>query len=237
MSSLSAAVAASVHGAQAETPRAPPRVLIVDDVADHSAALSSRFAKHGFEIVEADCGAEALRLVQEQTFDVVLLDVMMPDMNGTEVLRRIREKFSASLLPIIMLTPENQAEDVVEAMKIGANDYVTKPVDFSIALARVNNQLARRRAELELPNVSGSLAYPMARPDERELPRQASDHRRHRGQSRDAFAPICKARIRDRRSRLRRAGAEARSGADIRRRASRRDDAGHGRYGRSAPAS
>ncbi len=170
MSSLSAAVAASVHGAQAETPRAPPRVLIVDDVADHSAALSSRFAKHGFEIVEADCGAEALRLVQEQTFDVVLLDVMMPDMNGTEVLRRIRETFSASLLPIIMLTPENQAEDVVEAMKIGANDYVTKPVDFSIALARVNNQLARRREELELPNVSGSLAYPMARPDERELP-------------------------------------------------------------------
>jgi diguanylate cyclase (GGDEF)-like protein len=165
MSSLSAAVAASAHDAQAETPRALPRVLIVDDVADHRAALSSRFVQRAFEIVEADCGAEALRLVQDQTFDVVLLDVMMPDMNGTEVLRRIRARFSASLLPVIMLTPESQAEDVAEAMKVGANDYLTKPVDFSIALARVNNQLARRRAEMELRNVNA-----MAKPDEREHP-------------------------------------------------------------------
>ena len=170
MSSLSAAVAASVHDAQAETLRALPRVLIVDDVADNRAVLSCRFVEHGFEIVEADCGAEALRLVQEQTFDVMLLDVMLPDMNGTAVLRRIRERFSASLLPVIMLTPNSQADDVIEAMKIGANDYVMKPVDFSIALARVNNQVARRRAELELRNVKGSLGNAMAKPDERELP-------------------------------------------------------------------
>ena len=58
----------------------------------------------------------------------------MPDMNGTEVLRRIRKKFSASHLPVIMVTPNSQAEDVIEAMKIGANDYVTKPVDFSTPL-------------------------------------------------------------------------------------------------------
>ena len=165
MSSPSAAVAASAHDAAAETPHAPPRVLIVDDVADERAALSLRFVNLGFEIVEADCGAQALSLVQEQAFDVVLLDVTMPDMNGTEVLRRVREKSSASLLPVIMLTPESQAENVVEAMKLGANDYVTKPVDFSIALARVNNQVARRRAELELRDVDA-----MAKPAEGELP-------------------------------------------------------------------
>ncbi len=91
MSSLSAALAASVHGAQEETPRAPPRVLIVDDVAENRAALACRFVKHRFEIVEADSGAEALKLAQEQAFDVMLLDVMLPDMSGTEVLRRIRE--------------------------------------------------------------------------------------------------------------------------------------------------
>src|SRR5208283_2692720 len=84
----------------------------------------------------------------------MLLDVAILDMNGTEVLRRIREKFSASLLPVIMVTPSNQAEGVIEAMKIGANDYVTKPVDFSTALVRVNNQVARRRAELELRKVN-----------------------------------------------------------------------------------
>ncbi len=132
------------------------RLLIVDDVAHNRAVLSRCLVKRGFEIVEADCGAEALRLAQQQTFDVVLLDVMMPDMSGTEVLRRIREKFSASLLPVIMVTPDSQAEDVIDAMKIGANDYVTKPIDISIALARVNNQVARRRAELEFGNVNGT---------------------------------------------------------------------------------
>ena len=123
------------------------RLLIVDDIADNRAVLSRRFVKRGFEIVEADCGAEALRLVEEQTFDVVLLDVMMPDMDGMEVLRRLRKTFSASRLPVIMVTAKTQSEDIVEALKTGANDYVTKPVDLSIVLARVNNQVARRRAD------------------------------------------------------------------------------------------
>ncbi len=141
------------------------RLLIVGGVAEHRAALSGRFARGGFEIREADCGAEALRLVQEQTFDVVLLDVMLPDMNGTEVLRRIREKFSGSLLPVIMAMPNSQAEGVMEAMRSGANDYVTKPVEFPTALVRVNNQVARRRAELELRKVNAD-----ANPDDRDHP-------------------------------------------------------------------
>jgi diguanylate cyclase (GGDEF)-like protein len=160
---MSLSAAASARPAQTETPRAPPRVMIVDDVADNRAALARRFEKGGFEIVEADSGAEALRLAQEQTFDVVLLGTTMPDMNGTEVLRRIRQKFSASLLPVIMVSLDSQADDVIEAMKIGANDYLTKPVDYSIALARVSNQVARRRAELELHSAP-------AGPDERGLP-------------------------------------------------------------------
>lgn len=143
----------------------PPRLLIVDGVAESRAALSNRFATGGFEIVAADCGAEALRLVQEQTLDVVLLDDMIPDMNGTEVLRRIRERFSGSLLPVIMAIPSYQAEGVMEAMKAGANDYVTKPIDFSTALVRVNNQVARHRAQLELLRVSAE-----ARPDDQYSP-------------------------------------------------------------------
>ena len=99
------------------------RLLIADDMATIARRCRADFAKSEFEVVEADCGAEVLRLVQEQTVDVILLDVTMPDMNGTEVLRRIRKKFSASHLPVIMVTPNSQAEDVIEAMKIGANDY------------------------------------------------------------------------------------------------------------------
>ena len=133
------------------------KLLIVDDLADNRAVLTRRFQRRGFEVVEADCGAEALRLVDGQTFDCVLLDVMMPGMDGTEVLRRIREKFSASLLPVVMVTAKSQSEDVVDTLKIGANDYVTKPVDFPIALARVNSQIDRRRAELELLEANESL--------------------------------------------------------------------------------
>ncbi len=119
--------------------------------------LTRRFRRHGFEIVEADCGPEALRLVNEQTFDCVLLDVMMPGMDGTEVLRQIREKFSPSLLPVVMVTAKSQSEDIVDALKFGANDYVTKPVDFSVALARVVVQIHRRRADLELLHTNESL--------------------------------------------------------------------------------
>ena len=123
------------------------KLLIVDDLADNRAVFTRRFQRRGFETVEADCGPEALRMIDEQTFDCVLLDVMMPGMDGTEVLRRIREKFSASLLPVVMVTAKSQSDDIAEAFKIGANDYVTKPVDFVVALARINSQLCRRRAE------------------------------------------------------------------------------------------
>ncbi len=143
------------------------KLLIVDDIADNRAVLSRKFVRRGFEIVEADCGAEALRLVHEQTFDVVLLDVMMPDMDGRDVLRRLRETFSASVLPIIMVTAKAQPEDVVEALKIGANDYVTKPVDLSIVLARVNNQVARRRAEAAIRKANESLLNAMTHLEQR----------------------------------------------------------------------
>jgi diguanylate cyclase (GGDEF)-like protein len=134
------------------------RLLIVDDLADNRAILTRRFQRRGFEIVEADSGPEALRLVEEQSFDCVLLDVMMPEMSGTEVLQEIRVKFSASLLPIIMVTAKSQSEDIVEALKFGANDYVTKPVDFSTALARVNSQIQRGRADLEIVDANKFLS-------------------------------------------------------------------------------
>jgi diguanylate cyclase (GGDEF)-like protein len=126
------------------------KILIVDDIADNRAILTRRLIRRGFEIVEAECGREALELLRENTFDVVLLDVMMPGMGGAEVLSRIRERYSAAILPVIMVTAKSQSEDVVNALKLGANDYVTKPVDFAIALARVQIQIGRRRAELEL---------------------------------------------------------------------------------------
>lgn len=149
------------------------KLLIVDDIAGNRDVLSRRFRRRGFDTVEADCGAEALRLIDEQIFDCVLLDVMMPGMDGAEVLRRIREKFSPSLLPVVMVTAKSQPEDVADALKFGANDYVTKPVDFVVALARVNSQISRRRAELELLDSNQTLLNAKATLEDRVSERAA----------------------------------------------------------------
>ncbi len=140
-----------------ETPAVAPRLLIVDDLADNRAILARRFQKRGFEIVEADCGRAALDTIARQPFDVVLLDVMMPDLDGVEVLRRIRHQHSQSELPVIMVTAKSQTEDVVQSLKLGANDYVTKPVDFAVALARVNAQIERKRADGQLRDANEAL--------------------------------------------------------------------------------
>jgi diguanylate cyclase (GGDEF)-like protein len=126
-------------------PRAKPRLLVVDDIADNRNILSRRFQKRNFEIVEADCGMTALELIAAGSFDTILLDVMMPDMSGLEVLRRIRSGYSPEALPVIMVTANNQSADVVEALELGANDYVAKPVEFAVALARVKAQVERKR--------------------------------------------------------------------------------------------
>lgn len=123
-----------------------PRILVVDDVADNRDILTRRLVRRGFEVVEAAGGHEALRQIETAGFDVVLLDIMMPDLSGNEVLRHIRERFASTELPVIMVTAKSQSEDVVESLNLGANDYVTKPVDFAVAIARINSQLETKKA-------------------------------------------------------------------------------------------
>ena len=134
------------------------RLLIVDDVPENREILRRRFERHGFHVTEADGGLEAVDLIDREAFDLVLLDMMMPDMGGLEVLARIRSKYSLGALPVIMVTAKSQSEDVVEALNRGANDYITKPVDFSIALARVVTQLDRKRAEEKIQQMNAELS-------------------------------------------------------------------------------
>jgi diguanylate cyclase (GGDEF)-like protein len=123
-----------------------PRLLIVDDISDNRAILTRRFQRRGFDVVEAECGLTAIELIDKESFDLVLLDVMMPGMDGIETLKRIRSQNSASALPVIMVTARSESGNIVDALELGANDYVTKPVDFAVALARVNTQISRKRA-------------------------------------------------------------------------------------------
>jgi len=133
-------------GEAATTGETSGRILIVDDVQDNRAILGRRFERRGYGIAEAESGSGALEMIEREAFDVVLLDVMMPDMNGLEVLRRIRQNHTASELPVIMVTGKTESQDIVQALTEGANDYITKPVDFAVANLRVSTQVARRLA-------------------------------------------------------------------------------------------
>ena len=123
-----------------------PALLIVDDVPENRALLSRRFGRHGFRTIEAASGVQALNMLNEIPFALVLLDMMMPEMSGLEVLKKIRQQSDPMQLPVIMVTAKADGSDVAEALEAGANDYITKPVDFAAALARVRAQLERKKA-------------------------------------------------------------------------------------------
>ena len=120
-------------------------ILIVDDNAYNLEMLSRRLSRSGYETVAAESGYDALNHIQQQEFDVVLLDIMMPGMNGMEVLAEIRATYSKTTLPVIMVTSKGESEDVVGALSQGANDYIMKPVDFPVALARIQTQISQKK--------------------------------------------------------------------------------------------
>jgi CheY-like chemotaxis protein len=87
----------------------------------------------------------------------VLLDIEMPEISGFDALKMLRKDYSPSQLPIIMVTARNQREDIVRALNLGANDYLTKPIDFPVALARIGTQLSRKREEVDQPATESRL--------------------------------------------------------------------------------
>lgn len=125
-------------------------ILIVDDHKMNRELLRLRFEKRGYKTTPAENGAVALELIRKQHYDIVLLDIMMDDMSGYQVLEEIRKDYGMGELPVIMVTAKDLPEDIVKALHLGANDYVTKPVNFAVALARVQNALALKRTETEL---------------------------------------------------------------------------------------
>jgi len=104
-------------------------ILVVDDLPANRDLMVRRLERSGFNVIAAASGPEALEVVGRGNIDLVLLDIMMPGMTGIDVLRTIRMSRSSAALPVVMVTAKTDSEDVVEALSLGANDYVTKPVD------------------------------------------------------------------------------------------------------------
>jgi len=122
------------------------KVLVVDDDEMNRDMLSRRLKRAGYQVQTAIDGYKALAAVRAEEFDLVILDIAMPGISGIEVLRILRESYSTNELPIIMATAHSASEDVVEALDLGANDYVTKPIDFPVLLARIHSHLRTKRS-------------------------------------------------------------------------------------------
>jgi adenylate cyclase len=121
--------------------RDPARILLVDDVADNLDILQRRLETQGYEVVTAGDGVEALEKIRELLPDLVLLDIMMPRMDGIEALKRLKCDTSLPFIPVILVTARTDAKDVIAGLESGGDDYLTKPVDYAALSARVRSML------------------------------------------------------------------------------------------------
>src|SRR5215469_11767455 len=127
------------------------RLLVVDDNEDNRYTLRQRLKRQGYADVEtATNGREALDLLRDREFDLVLLDVMMPELNGYEVLERLKADPRWRDLPVIMISALDQLESVIRCVELGAEDYLPKPFNPTLLSARVGASLEKKRLRDEL---------------------------------------------------------------------------------------
>jgi|SRR5690625_485228 len=126
------------------------KILVVDDSRDNLEVLSSRLRFRGYEVETALSGAAALELVTASPPDLILLDIMMPDLDGYEVTRRIKADPTLPFIPIILVTARDSTQDKVAGLDAGADDYLTKPINFPELEARVRSMLRIKELQDEL---------------------------------------------------------------------------------------
>jgi adenylate cyclase len=121
--------------------REPPRILVVDDVPDNIDILQMRLESQGYEVVTAADGVEALEKTRELLPDLVLLDIMMPRLDGIETVKQLKADASLPFIPVILVTAKSDTKDVVAGLENGGDDYLTKPVDHAALMARLRAML------------------------------------------------------------------------------------------------
>ncbi|KEP26121.1 MULTISPECIES: response regulator transcription factor [Bacillus] len=129
------------------------KILVIEDEKKIARVLSLELEYEGYEVTVKDTGMSGLQALEEDSFDLVLLDVMLPELSGLEVLRRVRK--TNTVTPIILITARGSVPDKVSGLDLGANDYITKPFDIEELLARIRAQLrfnisAQEEKETEL---------------------------------------------------------------------------------------
>lgn len=137
----------------------PEKILIVDDVSKNIQILGNILAQEKFQIAYAQDGQQAIDICEVQDFDLILLDIMMPKMNGYEVCKKLKKNPDTSEIPIIFLTARADMDSIIKGFEIGGQDYITKPFNASELLARVNNHLTIKRQRERLKLMNNHLEY------------------------------------------------------------------------------
>jgi DNA-binding response OmpR family regulator len=132
-------------------------VLVVDDMEANRALLSRRLERSDYAVVSVESGHAALQIVAQAPPDIILLDYMMPHMSGIEVLRELRADPATKDIPVIMVTARVESAATIEALEAGADDYVTKPIDFEVLRARIETHLSKRSSTSGLKIANAAL--------------------------------------------------------------------------------
>lgn len=140
----------------------PPRILVVDDLEDNREVLRARLTSRGYEVDCAVNGAEALERVAAQPPDLILLDIMMPVLDGIATVRRLKADATLPFIPVLLLTSKTDAADVVVGLEAGADDYLTKPIDHAALVARVRAMLRIKALQDEVAAQAARLAVQAA---------------------------------------------------------------------------
>ncbi len=126
------------------------KILIVDDIPQNIQIVGEILKSNGYYIAFAQSGKTALSLIEQNHFDLILLDVMMPEMSGYEVIQRIKSKEKTKSIPVIFLTARSEAEDTIHGFRLGAVDYITKPFNSAELLARVKTHIELEKTKKEI---------------------------------------------------------------------------------------
>ena len=175
-------VASSCPADKRMTTHAPKKILIVEDKADIAQLVKLYLEKDGFRTAIATTGMEGLKLIKTACPDMIVLDLMLPEIDGLEVCKKIRSAPDTALLPILMLTAKAEESDTIIGLELGADDYVTKPFSPKVLVTRVKalfRQLERTHDPKQTSYAYGSLAVDLSRHealvDEKEIPLTAKE--------------------------------------------------------------
>lgn len=164
------------------------KILVVDDIRKNIQVLGNLLGKEGHAVSYAVDGLKALEMTQEVDFDLILLDVMMPEMDGFEVCRRLKESDQTRDIPVLFLTAKTEQVDIVFGLEQGAVDYLTKPVNAAELKVRVKTHLSLRQSQLQLQTKNRELKQ-----KNKELSELLEENKRAQSEIKvlQGFLPIC----------------------------------------------